>query len=320
MPLFSGVKSFWVIQNNEPVIRSVKKLNARGSARSISTFDFSTLYTKIPHNKLIFVLNNLIDFCFKGGTNKYVALSSSGAHWRNEPSDDYICYNKEKVKSAVKYLIDNCYFTLGGKLYRQSIGIPMGSDPAPFMANLFLYYYENQWIRNLKKTDLKRARLFCNTFRFIDDLIAINDQDEFERNFLDIYPPELQLKKESTDHQHASFLDLDISIDQTQFKLQLFDKRDSFPFSIVRMPYCCSNMPSSIFYSSVGAEILRIGRSTTTLNNFKNTASKLLLRMSKQGTQKHKLERLLIKTYNRHTSHFLSFANNSSSFVHLLLD
>ena len=120
MPLFSGVKSFWVIQNNEPVIRSVKKLNARGSARSISTFDFSTLYTKIPHDKLIFVLNNLIVFCFKGGTNKYVALSSSGAHWRNEPSDDYICYNKEKVKSAVKYLIDNCYFTLGGKLYRQS--------------------------------------------------------------------------------------------------------------------------------------------------------------------------------------------------------
>ena len=295
-------------------------MNSRGSARSISTFDFSTLYTKIPHDKLIFVLNDLIDFCFKGGTNKYVALSSSGAHWRSEPNDDYTCYDKEKVKSAVKYLIDNCYFTLGGQLYRQSIGIPMGSDPAPFMANLFLFYYENKWIRNLKKTDLKRARRFCNTFRFIDDLIAINDHDEFERNFLEIYPPELQLKKENIDHHNASFLDLDISICQNQFNLQLYDKRDSFPFSIVRMPYCCSNMPSSIFYSSIGAEILRIGRSTTTLDNFKRTARKLLLRMSKQGAQRSRLERLLIKIFNKHNSHFLSFVSDSSSFVRLLVD
>ena len=40
--------------------------------------------------------------------------------------------------------MDNCHFTFGEKLFRQIVGIPMGSDPAPFMANLFLYHFENK--------------------------------------------------------------------------------------------------------------------------------------------------------------------------------
>ena len=79
----------------------------------------------------------------------------------------------------------------GGKLFRQVIGIPMGSDPAPFMASLFLYYYERRLLLELKKKYLYKARKFGNTFRFIDDLNAINDDGEFERNFQEIYPPEL---------------------------------------------------------------------------------------------------------------------------------
>lgn len=40
--------------------------------------------------------------------------------------------------------MNNCYFKFGNKVLRQIISIPMGSDPAPFIANLFLYYYENK--------------------------------------------------------------------------------------------------------------------------------------------------------------------------------
>ena len=69
------------------------------------------------------------------------------------------------------------------------------------MANLFLYYYESIWIKNLKKESLQRARLFGNTFRFIDDLLTINDNEEFLKSFKEIYPPELQLNLE-----HSSFI------------------------------------------------------------------------------------------------------------------
>ena len=58
----------------------------------------------------------------------------------------------------------------------------MGSDPAPFFANLFLYYFESKWINDLKKQDLLLARKLSNIFRFIDDLSVVNDDDKiFEK-------------------------------------------------------------------------------------------------------------------------------------------
>ena len=75
----------------------------------------------------------------------------------------------------------------------------MGSDPAPFFANLFLYLYESKWMNELKKNDLIKARKLCNIFRFIDDLNSINDDGEFGSNYSNIYTEQLQLGKENTD-------------------------------------------------------------------------------------------------------------------------
>ena len=41
---------------------------------------------------------------------------------------------------------------------------------------------------NLKKTDLSRAKNLRHVFRFIDDLIPLNDNDEFMRSLKDHAP------------------------------------------------------------------------------------------------------------------------------------
>ena len=74
------------------------------------------------------------------------------------------------MSSALKFFIENVYFEVGGKLIRQKIGIPIGMDPAPFLANLFLAYYEIHWVKKIQRTDYGRARKYNNNFRFIDDL------------------------------------------------------------------------------------------------------------------------------------------------------
>ena len=66
----------------------------------------------------------------------------------------------------------------------------------------------------------------------------------------------------------ASFLNLEICIEDGQFVYKLYDKRDAFPFSIVRMPYLCSNIPKKIFYSALVGEFLRIARATLNLSDF----------------------------------------------------
>ena len=154
-------------------------LNKRRKATSVSTFDFSTLYTKLPHNKLLMVLNSLIDFCFDGGECKYITVNNYGARWVNNVKDNVICLSKQQINDEIAYLLLNCYFTVGPKIFCQIIGIPMGSDPAPFFANLFSILMR---INELKKNDLIKARKLCNIFRFIDDLNSINDGGEFESN------------------------------------------------------------------------------------------------------------------------------------------
>ena len=221
---YSSVKTFWVIQNNVDVIKCIDKLNKRGTFRSMATFDFSTLYTKIPHESLLEVMNTICDFCFQGGANDLLSLSSSGASWVSKNSKAGSTFTKDLFKEALSYLMGNCYFSCGEHIFRQVIGIPMGSDPAPFMANLFLYHFESKWIKNLKKENLQKARRFCNTFRFIDDLLTINDNDLFRENFESIYPPELKLNLESSGNR-ITFLDIDLNNINGRLDVKLFDKR-----------------------------------------------------------------------------------------------
>ena len=55
-------------------------------------------------------------------------------------------YTSSQIKQITHHLIKDCYFTIGNLLFLQAIGIPMGIDPAPFWANLYLHHYEALYI------------------------------------------------------------------------------------------------------------------------------------------------------------------------------
>ena len=118
---------------------------------------------------------------------------------------------------AVQYILGNCHFKCGNKLFRQVVGIPMGSDPAPYFANLFLYHHESRWLNKMKKENNILARKFNKVYRFIDDLLAINDGGEFEKCCSQIYPEELELKKENVSNIETNFLELNIKISDKMF-------------------------------------------------------------------------------------------------------
>ena len=78
------------------------------------------------------------------------------------------------------------------KIFRQVIGIPMGTSCAPYLANIFLHMYEYDYLRELvEKSEIENARRLANTFRYQDDRIALNDNGEFEKHFSKIYPSEM---------------------------------------------------------------------------------------------------------------------------------
>ena len=101
----------------------------------------------------------------------------------------------QNICKAIIYLLDNIYIRIGTKLYRQIVDIPMGTNCAPLVADLFLFCYERDFMTSL--SDVKQAEIieaFKSTSRYLDDLLNI-DNPYFEGMVNRIYPPELQLKK-----------------------------------------------------------------------------------------------------------------------------
>jgi hypothetical protein len=53
-------------------------------------------------------------------------------------------------------LIDNIFAMLGGRVFQQTVGIPMDTNCAPLLADLFLYSYETDFIQRLLKKNEKK--------------------------------------------------------------------------------------------------------------------------------------------------------------------
>ena len=53
----------------------------------------------------------------------------------------------------------------------QVLGIPMGSDPVPFFANIFLAHKQADWVKTQRKLETINIRKTNNSFWFIDDLL-----------------------------------------------------------------------------------------------------------------------------------------------------
>ena len=138
---------------------------------SIQTFDFSTLYTSIPHQKLKDRIHMLVNqtFLYRNGSCRYKHLVVNGPFFTNEETfftNEETFFTNEETSASKKddealicqmidFLIDNIYTMIGNHMFRQCIGIPMGTNCAPLLANLFLYSYEVEFLRSMKKSNKK---------------------------------------------------------------------------------------------------------------------------------------------------------------------
>ena len=79
------------------------------------------------------------------------------------------------------------------------------------------------------------------------DLLKLNN-NSFEEEIINIYPPELTLKKTTESNSRISYLDISISICNNKYVTEVYDKRANFNFNIVNYPYMCSNIPAKPTY------------------------------------------------------------------------
>jgi hypothetical protein len=55
------------------------------------------------------------------------------------------------------FLVDNIYLVFVDQVFQQSVGIPMGTNSGPLLADLFLYSYEAEFVQKLLQDNNKKV-------------------------------------------------------------------------------------------------------------------------------------------------------------------
>jgi hypothetical protein len=97
----------------------------------IKTFDFSTLYTTIPHKLLKSRIKELIQRCFskKNGEQRYqyLVIGRDKSYIVKSHSKSNNKYIQEEIIQMLSFLIDNIFVLFCARMFHQMICIPMGT-------------------------------------------------------------------------------------------------------------------------------------------------------------------------------------------------
>ena len=299
----------FVIDNRERVVNFLIKSNQNKDChKQITTWDFSTLYTKIPHFKLKEKISFFVKKVFecvkhsKKGAN-YVCCSekSRTAYYSKGKSTVNASFSSEDVINLINMVIDNSYVTFHDVIYRQVIGIPMGTNCAPFLANIFLHVYEYEYMLKLvQNRNVDTARKLAQTFRYQDDCVSLNDEGVFKLHYNNIYPPEMLLKSTNLTKATSTFLDMRISVFRGSFRYKSYDKRNDFDFSIANYPHMDGNIPFRTSYGVYMSQLVRFCDINCEINSFISDVKGMTGKFLKQGFIRNMLKSIFWKFRNNY--------------------
>ena len=135
----------------------------------------------------------------------------------------------------------------------------------------------------LRDNNKKQAVSFNHTFRYIDDVLSINNHN-FHNYVHLIHPDELGIKDTTESDKSASYLDILLNIDSNgRLITSLYDKRNYFNFTIVNFSFLCSNIPLSPAYGVYISQLIRYARACFAYEDFSKRGKLLTKKLMLQG-------------------------------------
>ena len=214
---------------------------------------------------------------------------------------------------ALIFLLDNIYIRFGTKLYRQIVSIPMGSNCAPLVADLFLFCYEREFMVSLtadKYAEIIEA--FNSTSRYLDDLSNI-DNTYFDSMVKQIYPSELQLNKANSSDTEGPFLDLNLTISDGFVSSKIYHKR--YDFDIINFTFLDEDIPLATSCGVYVSQLTRFASVSSHVTDFNTRNQFLTAKLLKQGYRYHKFLKTFSKFCQRHYNLVSKFNTGLKSFL-----
>ena len=165
-----GYRRCWFIRSVEEVYLEIKANQDYLNIKRPRTFDFTTMYTNLEHERIIANVRSTIQ-----EAHKYIREVLS---LNEQTKYKQLLKDEDTLMDHVVFIVKNTFLcTKGGVLRHQRIGLLMGTNSAPELANLTLYHDESQFIDNfVKQKQIEKAKEHCFNFRLIDDILTWNGE------------------------------------------------------------------------------------------------------------------------------------------------
>ena len=216
----------------------------------------------------------------------------------------------------VEFLIDNLVIVYGEQAYRQVIGIPMGTDCAPFLANLYLFVLEYEWVSVQEQSEegRERLRVLVLVGRYIDDLFAVNGEEVLAACLLELYQG-LEVKKESRTKFRSHFLDLDVVVNKGRLVLATYDKRDAFPFEVRSYPNLAGNVHGRKSHGIIVGQLRRFAQACDHWYHFSDRLQALTGKLLEQGFSSDRLRVVVGRFHTQRGSLVSKYSKGLETFV-----
>jgi hypothetical protein len=321
----TGIRRCWFVDSYEEVSLRLRSLvrPTDPTQRCVSTYDFTTMYTTLAQNSeggivesVGFALKEafgdqtylgddeedldipLYRYLVYQGPSKPIRWELVGGPPIQAPASHK--FTVAEILRLVRLLINSTYIKNGDCIRRQVTGLPMGTNPAPHLADLTCYPHEARAMDRLRRVSPSRARQFTGTCRYIDDILSpdhpsfssfVRLADEPDRPQVEepIYPPFLGLKCTSEQPGTAEYLGMTITSQPKSFIFKITNTKKRFPVAKVNYPSLYGNFPSTLAYGVLTGQLHRFARVCTTANDFILNTIQLCHALKVKGYVQHKM-------------------------------
>jgi hypothetical protein len=325
--------------------------SARTSKYHLGTYDFTSMYTTLPHDDLVTRLCVILGDVFEKHkitddvNETLLHIDKEGTHfWDIErPRAPRLTVAQRRTagiketptwahrftlaqcNEMVDTLVRNTYVRFGGVIWRQTVGIPMGTNAAGYLANLFCLSYEMDFLRGLVREErwelAKNVATKC--VRYIDDLLTLGWKEFREYIYLPegIYPKgQLDLQQTGSGFS-LDYMDLLIKQNTRQgLSTAIYDKRLDKQFDkikVIRYPHIRSALSEQSKYGIVTSQMARAHTLCTLPIDFAYNVALVMHRMYVKEYNTHKVRGKLMGFLYKHPR---LYRNKSNCRILTLID
>jgi len=296
----------WIIRDSKEekmlLERSTSTRGCRTQDVHLATYDFTSMYTTLPLRDLKERLGNLLDSVYQHRLQtsraRILMLKQDGTfEWiaagRRSETDREMMMSLDKFKSMLNKLVDNTYLKFGGELWHQTVGIPMGTNCAGYIANLYCFTYEIEFLRRtVNEGNYDLAKQLLRVQRYIDDLLCIGIPCFDSIRYLPegIYPKDSLELNMADEGMRVPYMDIFIRQNRRRGLIaSIYDKRLEKKYcniQVIRYPDPTSVLANKTKYGILTSQMHRFARRCSLRSDFVYNVSLVVHRMQSKGYQK----------------------------------